>query len=91
VKLLWTQQALEDRRSIRNWIAQHNPVAAVALDALFTEAAAHLRAHPRMGKNGRVDGTREWLAHSNYIVVYRANDQEVLILRLLHAARQWPQ
>ena len=39
---------------------------------------------------GRVDGTREYVVHPNYIVVYRVNDhlQRVEILRLWTAWNQ---
>ncbi len=43
-----------------------------------------------MGRPGRVPGTREWVVHRNYMLIYDQTDTEVRILRLLHAARQWP-
>ncbi|MCI4592413.1 type II toxin-antitoxin system RelE/ParE family toxin [Sphingobium sp. BYY-5] len=43
-----------------------------------------------MGRPGRVAGTRELVAHRNYILVYDVAESEIRILRLLHAARRWP-
>ena len=91
MKLIWTRLAQQDRRSIRSYIAQDNPAAALALDALFSEKAARLVDHPAPGRPGRVAGTRELVAYRNYIVIYDLADEKLRVLRVLHAARQWPQ
>ncbi|MCP1680686.1 type II toxin-antitoxin system RelE/ParE family toxin [Kerstersia gyiorum] len=90
MKLIWTRPAAADRRGIRAYIAQDNPSAALALDELIAEKAARLVDHPQLGRPGRIAGTRELVAHRNYIVVYDVNGDQVRILRVLHAARQWP-
>ena len=38
-----------------------------------------------------MDGTREMVVRPNYIVVYADDLQTVTILRVLHAAQQWPE
>jgi plasmid stabilization system protein ParE len=43
-----------------------------------------------MGRPGRAPGTREWVAHANYILVHDLTADQVRVLRVLHAARQWP-
>lgn len=65
-------------------------MAALALDELFSEKAALLLHHPGLGRTGRVPGTRELVAHRNYILIYDTASDTVRILRVLHAARQWP-
>ena len=90
MRLVWTRLASADRKSIRQYIAIDNPRAALALDALIAEKAAHLVRHPRMGRPGRVKGTRELVAHRNYILIYDIAGAVVRVLRVLHAARQWP-
>ncbi len=90
VKLVWTRPAAADRREIRNYIAQDNPPAALALDELFSEKAGRLIDHPKLGRAGRITGTRELVAHHNYILVYDVTADSVRVLRVLHAARQWP-
>lgn len=90
MKLVWTRPAAADRRELRAYIAQDNPSAALALDALIAEKVARLLEHPQLGRPGRVPGTRELVAHRNYIVIYDVSDELVRVLRVLHAARQWP-
>lgn len=90
MKLVWTRPAQEDRRAIRDYIAGDNPIAALAMDELFSEKAARLANIPEMGKPGRVQGTRELVAHRSYILIYAVKADQVQVLRLLHTARQWP-
>ncbi|MFA7681242.1 MAG: type II toxin-antitoxin system RelE/ParE family toxin [Pigmentiphaga sp.] len=90
MRLVWTRQAHADRKKIREYIVQHAPAAALALDELFSEKASLLIDHPNLGRQGRVSGTRELVAHRNYILVYDLSGDLVRVLRLLHAARQWP-
>ena len=90
MKLVWTRQADTDRREIREYIAQDNPAAALALDELFSEKAGRLVDHPGLGRPGRIPGTRELVAHENYILVYDRTSDRVRVLRLLHAAGKWP-
>lgn len=90
MKLAWTRLALNDRQAIRSYIAQDNPIAALALDELFTEKASRLADHPGLGRPGRVSGTRELIVHQHYLMIYDLADDLVRILRVLHTARQWP-
>jgi toxin ParE1/3/4 len=90
VKLVWTRPAREDRKVIREYIATDNPSAALDLDELLSEKAARLVDHPGLGRPGRLQGTRELVAHRNYILIYDVSGDWVRVLRVLHAARQWP-
>jgi len=90
MKLIWAPSALRDRREIREYIARDNPAAALDLDEMFERKAATLLDQPGMGRPGRVAGTRELVAHRNYILVYDVAGDQVRILRALHVARQWP-
>ena len=90
MKLVWSRPAAADRREIRSWIAQDNPAAALRLDQRLSEAAQYLVDHPDLGRPGRLAGTRELVIHQNYILVYDLIGDLVRVLRILHAARQWP-
>lgn len=90
MRLVWTIRANLDRKEIRENIAKDNPAAALALDELVSQKASRLLDHPGLGRLGRVAGTRELVAHQNYILVYDTAVDLVRVLRVLHAARQWP-
>ena len=90
MRLVWTRLANADRQKIREYIAQDNPAAALALDELFAEKTKRLVDHPNLGRPGRVAGTRELVAHQNYILVYDIVGDQVRLLRVLHASRQYP-
>ena len=90
MELRWAPEAIADRDAIYDYIEADNPAAAVALDELFEQKAGRLVEHPHMGRNGREAGTRELVAHQNYILVYDVAGDMVRVLRVLHAARQWP-
>jgi toxin ParE1/3/4 len=90
VKLVWTRLARQDRNTIREYIAADNPRAAIDLDELLSMKAAYLVEHPGLGRLGRVPGTRELVAHRNYILIYDVVGDHIRMLRVLHAARMWP-
>ncbi|MEO5344185.1 MAG: type II toxin-antitoxin system RelE/ParE family toxin [Gammaproteobacteria bacterium SHHR-1] len=89
-ELFWTPEAIQDRDEIYDYIEADNPAAALALDELFEEKAGRLVDHPNLGRPGRIAGTRELVAHQNYVLVYDVTGDMVRMLRVLHAAIQWP-
>lgn len=88
--MVWTHQAGADRHQIREYIAEDNPTAALALEELISEKASRLADHPGLGRPGRVTGTSEFVIHPNYILICDAVGESVCVLRVLHAAKQWP-
>ena len=89
---IWKLAAIADRKRIAQYIARDNPVAAVELVDVLIEQAGRLDANPKMGRPGRMQGTREWVAHPHYVIVYHliGKPAQVEILRVLHTAQQWP-
>lgn len=69
------------------FIARDKPLAAITWDEKLQHSAERLIQHPRLGRGGRVPGTRELVVHPNYILVYREINSGVEILRVLHAAQ----
>ena len=51
---------------------------------------SRLPEHPKLYRAGRVAGTREMVVRTNYVVIYAEDSRTVSILRVLHAAQQWP-
>ena len=90
MRVVWTPEALQDRVDVWDYIAADNPGAAAQMDELFSEAAARLADHPKLGRPGTIPGTRELIPHESYRLVYEIDGETVWILTLVHTARQWP-
>lgn len=90
MRVLWTPEAEADRDAIWSHIAADNPPAAARMDRLFSEAAAKLAEFPRLGRAGKVPGTRELFPHESYRLVDEIEGETVWVLALVHTARQWP-
>ena len=92
VKVRWSDAARQDRLAIFETVCEDAPMAALALDERFGEAAAALARFPMMGRVGLVPGTHELIPHENYRLVYEVDEtaQIIWVLALVHAARLWP-
>jgi len=87
----WLKTALQNRFEQLDHIAQDNPAAAVRLDEEIERQTDMLMRHPLMGREGRVEGTRELvIGRSPFIAVYRVRRNRIEVLRILHGAQQWP-
>lgn len=90
MKIIWTPEALQDRTDIWDYIAIDSFKAATQVDELFNEAANSLANFPKLGKPGKIPGTRELIVHDNYRLVYEIDSKAVWVLTIVHTARQWP-
>lgn len=88
--LVWKKQARNDLIKIVKHIAQDNPDAAEKLADEIEAKAEKLRERPKLFRVGRKRGTRELVAHPNYLVIYRIEVETVEILRVKHSAQSWP-
>ena len=83
--VVWSLPAKDDLTAIADYIAAHDVIDRI------DSAVGRLADHPRLGRPGRIEGTRELVIPGlPYIVVYRIGQDRVHILRILHAARKWP-
>ena len=89
-ELEWLELARTDLLGIVDYISDDNPDAAQRVKDDIEMKAEKLPEFPKIGRPGRVEGTRELVAWSNYILVYQEDALTVRILRVLHAAQQWP-
>jgi addiction module RelE/StbE family toxin len=91
MRLVWLAVADRDLDEIVNYIEQDSPAAAIRVEDRIVEGAEMLTRFPKAGRAGRVNGTRELAIHRTpYIVAYRVVENAVVVLRVLHGARQWP-
>jgi toxin ParE1/3/4 len=88
--LEWRQVARDDLLEIVDYISDDNPAAAQALKDEIEIKVSRLPHHPKLYRAGRVSGTREMVAHRNYLVIYAEDKDVISILRVLHGAQQWP-
>lgn len=88
--LEWRETARADLLAIIDYISDDNPEAAQRLKDDIEAKAAKLPERPKLYRAGRVAGTREMVVRTNYVVVYAEDARAVSILRVLHAAQQWP-
>jgi addiction module RelE/StbE family toxin len=87
----WTQQAIADIDDIYDFIAANNPRAARSVVDRIDRAVISLTTHSRMGRPGRLAGSRELVvAGTPFIVAYRLRGHAIEILAVIHAARRWP-
>ena len=92
MSITWSSVARSDLFAIFDYILQDNPRAAAEVLDRIEEAVLRLADHPGAGRPGRVDETRELvIANLPYIVPYQVQGDRVFILRVLHAARRWPE
>jgi toxin ParE1/3/4 len=91
VKVAWLATARRSRASQIAYIAERNPQAALDMANAIRVSTDQLTNHPRIGRPGRVSGTRELVVpRTPYIVVYDIEGDTVRIIRVLHSAQRWP-
>jgi toxin ParE1/3/4 len=91
MRVRWTTDAADDLERICDYIATSRPGAAQNVAVTIVRRIADLETFPQLGRQGRVDGTRELtFASLPFVAVYEVHSEEVQVLRILHGARQWP-
>lgn len=91
MQIKWHRKARQDLREVRAYIAEDNPKAAAKVAQSILQAVERLADNPGIGRPGRVMDTRELvITGTPYLVPYRIVGDAIVILRVLHGARQWP-
>jgi toxin ParE1/3/4 len=92
MNVVWLATAERDLDGLSNYIAADNPEAALRIFTTIRRSVKQLGAHPHIGREGRVDRTRELVIPKlPYIVVYFPTGQEIRILAVVHTSRKWPE
>lgn len=86
----WTKTALVNLDLIAEYIAKDNPVRAHSFVLEIQQKTKIIEEFSGVGRAGRVAGTRELIAHKNYILAYRVKGEDVEIIRVHHVAQKYP-
>ena len=92
MRLEWSPHAVADLKAISEYIEQDRSLeTANRITRAIYSAIQGLRTTPYRGRHGRMEDTREMVVSSlPYIVVYRAFDEHLLILNIVHGTQRRP-
>jgi addiction module RelE/StbE family toxin len=85
-EIVWTDEAISHLEAIVAYIAAFNPAAADRLGERLIEAANSLAEFSDRGREA-LGGTREMTIVWPYVLRYRVETEQVIILRIRHGAR----
>ncbi len=89
MRIVWSSRANREFAEQLNYLAKRNPYAAHKIDETIERSVAQLARHPDLGRPGAVAGSRELVVKATpFIVVYRIRVDDIVIVRLIHGARQ---
>ena len=92
MKIKWAIPALADLQNLHAYIADDNPRAAGKVVSKVRAAVTMLGSHSKMGRSGRVEGTRELvIGGTPFIVAYTIERDRIVIVAVIHSARRWPE
>jgi toxin ParE1/3/4 len=94
MKIIWRAAAEADLDEAFDYLVERSPDAALRTYEAIRKRVELLVDHPGLGRTGRVEGTRELvISGTAYIVPYTVDSRidAVIILRVLHGARLWPE
>ena len=86
----WSVTALDDLDTLTDYIAEFDVRAAIAMHDLIEESVRPVSNYPNIFRQGRIPGTREIVAHPNYIIVYRVTDTAIEVINVLHSRQEYP-
>jgi toxin ParE1/3/4 len=86
----WSKRAISSLEKITEYIEQDNPTRAKTFVQEIRQKSFLLEQHPTIGRPGRIIGTRELVAHKNYILIYRVRGERAEIIEVLHTSKKFP-
>ncbi len=87
MKLVYSAEAVEDLKRLREFIAEKNPLAANKVAAELVSRIESLCAFPEMGRSVELSPTPDVIrdfVFGNYIVRYALHTHSVVVLRIWH-------
>jgi toxin ParE1/3/4 len=91
MKLVLTDEARADLVRIGDWIARDNPRRAVTFIDELEAHCAHISKSPHaypLVPDHEESGLRR-AVHGNYLIFYRVEPQQVVVVHILHGARDY--
>lgn len=88
-RVAWSQRALRDLEEIADYIAADSPTYAAIVVKKIVSLAKTLRQFPRAGRKVPEfddENVRELIAYS-YRVIYRLQEDEIIIASIIHGKR----
>jgi toxin ParE1/3/4 len=92
MNVIWTPRAAADLDEAFDYIEIDSPESAIRVADRIYRQVMELADMPHIGRRGDVPGTRELVLHpwSSYIAVYKVDGDTIRIIRIRHAAQNWP-
>ena len=84
------QSYRDDLVALTAFAAKDKPGAAAKLRLAIDDQVSNLADPNFPTRTGRVPGTRELVAHENYIVILIEDDATVEVINVLHSRQQYP-
>jgi addiction module RelE/StbE family toxin len=91
-KIIWSPTARSDLEAIGDYIAKDSPARAAVFADRLIDATERLADFP---ESGRVipeigDPNSREIPLGSYRILYHVESQDVIIVAIVHGARQWP-
>ena len=91
MQLTWHRRARHDLQAVREYIAEVNPGAARQVAQRILQAVGLLAEQPSSAVRDGCPRPELVITGTPYIAAYRVVDDTIVILRVLHGTRQWPE
>ncbi len=90
MKVVWSQQARQEWLDQYRFYFGRNPEAARRIRQTVMEAVGNLRDHPKIGRPGRIEDTRELvISGTPFVAIYDISPNRVEILHFYDGRQDW--
>jgi addiction module RelE/StbE family toxin len=89
--IAWSRRAIRQLVALREHIEKDSQENAALVATRILRAVDLLRAHPAIGRPGRVFGTRELVVPDTpYVIPYRVRQGRLDLIAVFHGSQKWP-